>query len=511
MKQLRSILTSLLALSVLITACQPAAAAPISNSALSSSLPETVLEAASQEQIEVSLGLAAAPRPTPTDFPARPLYAPGELVDYTAQAGDTLPHLAQRFNTTVEEILTANTFIPRDATTMPPGMPMRIPIYYMPLWGTPYQIIPDSLFINGPAQVGFDTQAFVLEQPGWLKNYIGYASGANRTGAQIVDLVAKHYSVSPRLLLALLDFQAGALSQPELDPEAETYLLGYRASDYRGLYRQLSWAANYLNNGYYSWRVGKLTQIELKNGRLERFDPWQNGATVALHYYYNRVLPADDYAYSIGPDGLAAVYAGLFGDPWQTDEPHLPGSLTQPEFILPFEPGKVWSYTGGPHTGWGRGEPFAAIDFAPPSIGQGCLDSPEWVTAVADGTIVRSETGILILDLDGDGDERTGWAILYLHLATEGKAPLGAVVKQGDPLGHPSCEGGSSTGTHVHMARKYNGEWVLAGGLLAFNLEGWVAQNGSAAYRGTLTRFSNTVTACECSNQASFIKSDRPR
>ena len=34
----------------------------------------------------------------------RPLYAPGELVDYTAQAGDTLPVLAVRFNTTVEEI-----------------------------------------------------------------------------------------------------------------------------------------------------------------------------------------------------------------------------------------------------------------------------------------------------------------------------------------------------------------------------------------------------------------------
>ena len=98
-------------------------------------------------------------------FPAGRVTLPGELVDYTAQTGDTLPGLAVRFNTTVAEILAANPFIPPDATTMPPGMPMKIPIYYLPLWGSPYQIIPDSLFVNGPAQVGFDTEAFVAASP----------------------------------------------------------------------------------------------------------------------------------------------------------------------------------------------------------------------------------------------------------------------------------------------------------------------------------------------------------
>ncbi len=35
-------------------------------------------------------------------------------------------------------------------------------------------------------------------------------------------------------------------------------------------------------------------------------------------------------------------------------------------------------------------------------------------------------------------------------------------------------QGGEVTGTHVHIARKYNGEWILADGPLAFNLEGWI-------------------------------------
>jgi LysM repeat protein len=70
-------------------------------------------------------------------------------VDYIAQSGDTLPLLALRFNTTVEEILQANGFIPQSATTMPPGMPMKIPIYYLPFWGSPDQVLPDSLLSTG--------------------------------------------------------------------------------------------------------------------------------------------------------------------------------------------------------------------------------------------------------------------------------------------------------------------------------------------------------------------------
>ncbi|MGB3701988.1 MAG: hypothetical protein WA997_12025, partial [Anaerolineales bacterium] len=66
----------------------------------------------------------------------------------------------------------------------------------------------------------------------------------------------------------------------------------------------------------------------------------------------------------------------------------------------------------------------------------------------------------------------------------------------------------TSTGTHIHIARKYNGEWILADGPLAFNLDGWIAHNGSQKYQGTLTRFSNTVTACECSDSASFIAAE---
>lgn len=449
-----------------------------------------------------------APTTVPIPTSERPEYKPGELVDYIAQSGDTLPALASRFNTSIAEIREANPVIPDDATTMPPGFPMKIPIYYLPLWGTTFQSIPDQAFVNGVAQVGINTSALLASTNGWLKNYRVYTGGEWREGAEAVDYVAQNYSVSPRLLMAVLEYQAGALSNPE--QPITKYVLGFKRRYYETPYLQLVIAANTLNNGYYSWRAGQLTEFELPDGTLIRPDPWQNAGSVALQYYYSRLYSGDKFYAAIGPDGLAAVYKKYFGDPWADPINTLPGSLQQPELRFPFPAGHTWTYTGGPHTGWGTGEPLSAVDFAPPTDMSGCfaVEEDEFSVAMADGYVVRSDLDGVIIDLDKDGDERTGWVLYYLHLATSGRVPAGVEVKAGDMVGYPSCEGGHVTGTHVHIARKYNGEWILADGPLAFNFEGWITHNGSVAYKGTLTRGAAVVTASEISDAYSVIRSD---
>jgi murein DD-endopeptidase MepM/ murein hydrolase activator NlpD len=448
------------------------------------------------------------PGPSPTPSPSRPEYDPGELVDYVAQTGDTLPALAARFNTTIREIRDANPDIPADATTMPPGMPMKIPIYYLPFWGTTFQILPDSQFVNGPAAIGFDTGVFVASHPGWLKDFRAYAVDANHSGAEIVNIVATDYSISPRVLLAILEYQTGALSQPV--PPSGSYPLGEVDYNYDGLYLQLIWAATMLNNGYYGWRTGSLTEFEHLDGNIERPDPWQTAATVAFQYYFSLHNSSEDYARAIGPGGLAHTYQALFGDPWAVDQPHIPVSLQQPELTFPFPAGDTWTLTGGPHNGWGNSLllPWAALDFGPPDV-HGCASTIEVATAVASGVVVRSETGVVMLDLDSNGDERTGWDILYLHVGTVGRASVGQRLKVGDPVGYPSCEGGEATGTHIHIARKYNGEWIPVDSAISFNLDGWIAHIGNAAYQGTLTRGNQTVIACDCSDAASEVKAGK--
>lgn len=445
-----------------------------------------------------------------TPLPTRATYKPGELVDYVAQSGDTLPALAARFNTEIAEILEANPQIPPEATTMPPGMPMKIPIYYLALWATPYQILPDHSFVDGPTSIGFNTAAMVASTAGWLKNYRVYAGGQWRSGAEMVDFVAINYSINPRLLLAVLEYQGGALSLPA--QPVKKNLLGFRRAYWESPYLQLVLAANTLNNGYYGWRTGDLLEFEAPDKNIIRPDPWQNAASTAVQYYFSRIFSGEKYSLATGPEGLARTYTNLFGNPWDEPSTLIPGSLQQPDFKFPFPNNQVWSYTGGPHTGWGTGEPLAAVDFAPPSDKSGCYLAEEdnYATAMADGLVVRSNIDGLALDLDKDGDERTGWVIFYLHLASDTRAPLGSVLRAGEFIGYPSCAGGHATGTHVHIARKYNGEWIVADGVLPLNLNGWVAHNGSREYLGTLTKGGATVIACQCGDAYTAISANFP-
>jgi murein DD-endopeptidase MepM/ murein hydrolase activator NlpD len=153
---------------------------------------------------------------------------------------------------------------------------------------------------------------------------------------------------------------------------------------------------------------------------------------------------------------------------------------------------------------------MGALDFAPPAQFTGCEPSSEWVTAPASGTILRSEESIVEIDLDGDGYGGTGWVLFFFHVGEENRIEAGTQVQPGDFLGHPSCEGGRSTGTHFHMGRRYNGEWLPATGPIPFELDGWVADGTGVPYEGTLTKGSKVVPACTCSTQENRILYELP-
>ena len=53
---------------------------------------------------------------------------------------------------------------------------------------------------------------------------------------------------------------------------------------------------------------------------------------------------------------------------------------------------------------------------------------------------------------------------------------------------HDPTEGGLATGTHVHVARRYNGEWISADTDIPFVLGGWVSAGDGEEYSGTLTK-----------------------
>jgi murein DD-endopeptidase MepM/ murein hydrolase activator NlpD len=238
---------------------------------------------------------------------------------------------------------------------------------------------------------------------------------------------------------------------------------------------------------------------------------YQNAGTVAVQYLIGQLVSHKDFDQAAGPSGFAQTYYALWGNPFaQGDSADvIPGELIQPEMSLPFAANQQWALTGGPHPGWGTNLPWSALDIAPPEGETHCANSERWVTAAAPGVVVRANDHAVVLDLDGDGYEQTGWVLFHFHMAERDLITSGKSVKTGDLLGHPSCEGGQATGTHVHLARKYNGEWIPADGIIPgvvpFDLGGWIPQRGPAPYLGRLTRLGAWVEACTCGTAANKI------
>lgn len=417
-----------------------------------------------------------------------------QATSYTVQSGDTLASIAVNYAVGLTSLAAANGLSAADVVT--PGRELVIPPSQPTIPSSNFKIIPDSELVYGPVSFTLEVTAFVHAQGGYLDHYSEVVENVPLSGAQIVSTLAKEYSINPRLLLALLEYQSGWVSESQPAEPGFTYPLGLPDQNRQGLYRQLSWAANQLNRGFYLWGVNALAVAPLSDGNLVTFPATLNAGTVSVQRYFALVEDATNWAAAVSENGLYATYTRFFGIPFDLSiEPLLPAKLSQPAMQMPFENGDIWSLTGGPHSAWGDSAAWAALDFAPPGSAYGCYTTNIWEVAVADGLIVRSENGEVVLDLDGDGLEQTGWTVLYMHVAAQDRVALGTRVKAGERIGHPSCEGGVSNGTHLHLARRYNGVWISADGPLPFVLDNWTSHGSGSEYDGTLTRGGQTVSA----------------
>jgi len=453
--------------------------------------------------LQTPSGAGQASGPTPT------LRAENDAAPflYYAQSGDMLSAIAKRFGVSETEII-SDADLTR-TTLIDPGTLLIIPNRINEATTPNIQLVPDAEIVFSATALNFDTEKYVKEQNGYLSTFRDYLGSTGWIeGHAAIDRLAVENSINPRLLLALLEFESRWLRGQPIDLLHTDFPMGFNDYHYKGMSVQMTWAINTMSIAYYGWRAGTITHIDFPEGTQLRLDPRLNAGTVAIQYLFSRLHSQSQWAQIINPDaGFPAMYKELFGDPWaraKLVDPLFPPALNQPTLNLPFEPGVKWSFTGGPHNGWGQISPsiygqshsvFSAIDFAPAAAESGCIPSNAWVVAASPGLVVRSENGVVMVDLDGDGYEQTGWDLLYLHITSEGRVAAGTWLEANDRIGHPSCEGGVSTGTHLHFARKYNGEWVTADGPIPFVLSGWRVVAGEAAYKGKLVRGDEEIIA----------------
>jgi len=242
---------------------------------------------------------ANLPAPTlpPTRDPNLPIVSPtpdnahnlptlrGDFIEYQVQPYDFLSSIAERFGVTLEELIAANDLA--DPNQLEVGQILRIPPQSAASLGPDFKIIPDSELINGPTAIFFDVASFIESQTGYLKEYREEVDQRSLSGAQIVQRVASEYSVNPKLLLAVLEFQSNWVNDPNPRTSTLDYPLGNTDAWRRGLYLQLSWAADNLNQGYYDWLSGATAGWKLTDTTFIPAAPTINAGTAAVQYFFS--------------------------------------------------------------------------------------------------------------------------------------------------------------------------------------------------------------------------------
>lgn len=431
----------------------------------------------------------------------------GQKASHTVQPGDTLTRIADRYNVSINALLRANDLPNPDFLEVGQVISLpQTPVEYTPA----FRIVPDSRLVRSAGAISFDTEAFIRSQSGMLPEINVFtptrlADGTQRsdalTASQIIERVSREYSVDARLLIAFLEHFSGLVTRPTDVEEALLYPLATpqatTLAGRKGLYAQLSWLADQLNQGYYDWKYRGKTILEAADGSRLNFHPDLNAGTIGLQFAIAQLRGFEHWESDVGETGLFETYRRLFGDPFEDAHETTAAALAQPALTLPFPRGDVWRFTGGFHGGWGNGSAWSAVDFAPPDEEDAgwCYTSSFPITAIAPGIIARIDDGVIVLDLDGDGNEGSGWTILYLHVSPHDALRESQVVDAGNILGYTSCAGGFSTATHLHIARRFNGEWIPAdcnrcppGSVVPpFVMSNWkVVGLGSQLYQGFL-------------------------
>ena len=188
--------------------------------------------AASPFPLSTTEAAATTLPPSATPAPVSSTSVPGSTINYTSQSGDSLDVVATHFGVQPSEITSAG---PLSSTGfINPGTLLFLPNRLSLTPSTPSQpIIPDSELVDSPSAVGFDIAGYVNSAGGELSTFKDYHNPVGTiSGAEAVRIISVGSSISPRLLLALIQYYTGWVqgqSKPGLD---EKHLFGYSYPSY---------------------------------------------------------------------------------------------------------------------------------------------------------------------------------------------------------------------------------------------------------------------------------------
>lgn len=349
----------------------------------------------------------------------------------------------------------------------------------------------DIAAVNSNSLQVISTDAFVfsnqLNTIDW-DNYFSLYAPSLRHKQEVILHWAGYASINPKLLLALIELKSELISEP--DPEKLTSpLQGLSAK--QGFDQQIEDVALQLSARFYAFEQALAQQ---STQRITANTP----ATLALvsllkldnsHTHQQTAKSLNQHSINDLLFGYSALFDGesLLIDPLKNQQQLNTPQVIEPaaNFSLSFPwPSSYAWYSGGAHSNTGSGYPYSSLDFNNGSGGWG--SSTPWVQASHGGTVTRySSCNIRVT-------HPNGYATSYYHMDNL-QYRSGDVVQAGAWLGRYAsnysqalCEGGQSSGPHLHWSLLYNGRFVS---LHNNYISGYRVDVGNSNYDDNCTNF----------------------
>ncbi len=302
--------------------------------------------------------------------------------------------------------------------------------------------------------------------------------------AEAISHWAGYSSISPKVLIALMEQQTGAISRAQKGVPAKPFGNLSRANGFAEQVRDIS---HQLATKLYA-RVAALDAGLA--GNTEFAASANPNASNPLHALFENRMSIDANIDQNLSD-FAQTYQRLFGREFNLNNAGAAlraANLAGPAngvLQFPYPVGASW-HVGGAHTTTGSGNyPMSSLDMSLGG-GWGSNQSSVWVSASAGGTFKRHSSCFAEVVHSG------GWSTTYYHLMNI-QYNSGATVAKGARIANPAnskaqalCNGGSSTGPHEHWSLKSNGSYVHLHGVY---LSGWQITATGTSYDTNCSRF----------------------
>ncbi len=274
--------------------------------------------------------------------------------------------------------------------------------------------------------------------------------------AEAISHWAGYSSISPRVLLTLIELHSAGLSAPTPLALARPFGPLSNAPDFAA---QVEDIAKRLATAYYA-RLDARALAPASGALAGLLPPATDEATFSATY--TRLF--DQAPPSLDRKRLARYQAAAVP----------PANLLQ----LPYPVGQAWSF-GGSHTNTGSGRfPQSSLDFHDGGT-WGSDTSGKWVVAAAGGRAIRhSSCSVEVI-------HPNGWSTTYYHLSNVQIQTNQTVNRNqrlanyANTLNQALCQGGHSTGPHQHFSLKNNGAYQHLDGV---QLSGYRVHTGRDSY-----------------------------